>query len=111
MFSKKILESQDYLELSKGARCLYISLNMAADDEGFVNNAEPIMRMIDATEDEFDELIRAGYILPVFPKIQVITHWHIHNSISKSRLRSTTVTNWREMLDLQDDVYRPKVRF
>ena len=44
MFSKKITESDAFLDMPLSAQALYFHLNMAADDDGFVNNPKKIVR-------------------------------------------------------------------
>ena len=46
MFSKKIIDSDDFLDLSLSAQALYFHLSMRADDDGFVNNFKRIRSMI-----------------------------------------------------------------
>ena len=108
MFSKKILETDDFLSQSKSAQCLYIHLCMNADDEGFMNNIRTVMALCDCTQEDFDELIRNGYVLIVIGNIYVIRHWHILNSVPKDRYHSTIIVDWKRYLDLQDGVYNPK---
>lgn len=109
MISSKILGTEDYLRLSKGARCLYIQLCLAADDDGMISNVKPIMRFCEATEEEHQELISTGYLLGVIGNIECITHWHIHNSIPKNRYTKSTV-DWKYFLELEDGVYKIKER-
>jgi len=109
MFSARILGSDEYLDLSKGAQCLYIQLCLSADDDGMVNNVKKVMRICEATAEEHRELIETGFILPVIGSIECITHWHIHNSIPKDRYTKSTV-DWKYFLELEDGVYKIKER-
>ena len=63
MLSKTILESDNFLDMSKASQALYIHLNMSADDEGFVNSVRRIIRATDSSTDSLDELIDNGYII------------------------------------------------
>ena len=40
MFAKTIVLSDAFLDLPLGSRCLYYTLGMLADDDGFVNSPE-----------------------------------------------------------------------
>ena len=40
MFSKQVLLGDAFLDMSAEARALYVTLNMCADDDGLVNNAD-----------------------------------------------------------------------
>ena len=52
MFSKKITETDLFLDMPTSTQCLYFHLNMAADDDGFIGNVKTIKRMIGATDDD-----------------------------------------------------------
>ena len=107
MFSAKVIESDEYLDLSKGAQCLYLHLCMAADDDGMLNSVKKVMRACEATEEEHKELIETGYLVPVVGNIEAIAHWHINNKVPKDRYTQSTVS-WKQFLDLEEGVYRPK---
>ena len=64
MFSKNIVESDDFIDLSKGAKLLYFLLGVAADDEGFILNCKAIMRVHEIDKSELDELIEKGFVIP-----------------------------------------------
>ena len=42
MFSRELVESDDFLDLPLSAQALYLHICMEADDDGFVNNANRI---------------------------------------------------------------------
>jgi hypothetical protein len=52
MFTKKITDSDAFLEMPLSSHALYFHLNMQADDDGFVNNPRKIQRSIGASEDD-----------------------------------------------------------
>ena len=47
MFTKKIVDSDAFLDMPLSTQCLYFHLNMRADDDGFVNNPKKIQRMVE----------------------------------------------------------------
>ena len=47
MFSKKVIDTDYFLEMPTSAQNLYFHLGMRADDDGFVDNYKSIMRIID----------------------------------------------------------------
>ena len=51
MFSKKITDTDHFLEMPLSTQALYFHLNMGADDEGFIDRARTIQRTIGASED------------------------------------------------------------
>ena len=57
MFAKTIIDSDAFLELPIPSQLLYFHLAMRADDEGFVNKAKTLMRMIGCTDDDLEPLI------------------------------------------------------
>ena len=63
MFTKKITESDAFLEMPSSAQNLYFHLNMEADDDGFVNAPKRVMRTVGASEDDFKLLLVKKFIL------------------------------------------------
>ena len=63
MFTKKITESDAFLEMPLSTQCLYFHLNMFADDDGFVNSPKRVVRTIGANEDDLKLLISKSFIL------------------------------------------------
>ena len=52
MFTQKIVESDDFLEMPFSTRCLYFHLNMNADDDGFLNSSGKVIRIAGATHQD-----------------------------------------------------------
>ena len=98
MFSKTIIDSDDFLNMPLSTQCLYFHLAMRADDEGFLNNPKKIQRMISATEDDFRVLIGKRYVIPFESGIVVIRHWKIHNYIRSDRFKNTIYQDEAEQL-------------
>ena len=57
MFSKKITDTDHFLEMPLSAQALYFHLNMGADDEGFIDRARTIQRTIRASDDDMKILV------------------------------------------------------
>lgn len=57
MFAKTIVLSDAFLDMPLTARCLYFTLGMLADDDGFVNSPKSIIRQCGASEDDLRILI------------------------------------------------------
>lgn len=64
MFSKKIIDSDAFLEMPLTTQALYFHLNMRADDDGFIGNPKTIQRLIRASEDDLKLLIVKGFLIP-----------------------------------------------
>lgn len=103
MFSKKIIDSDAFLDLPLSTQALYFHLAMRADDEGFINNQKRIMRMVGAAEDEYKLLIAKGFLIDFDSGVVVVKHWRIHNYIQKDRFKETSYTFERSMLGLKEN--------
>ncbi len=102
MFAKTIVTSDAFLDMPASARCLYFLLAMMADDDGFVNAPNSIMRQSGATVDDMKLLIAKRYVLTFESGVVVIKHWKIHNLIQKDRYKETTYLEEKSMLKLDD---------
>lgn len=90
MFSKKIIDTDAFLDMPLSAQALYFHLAMRADDEGFVGNAKTIQRTVRASDDDMRLLIVKRFVLAFPSGVQVIKHWRIHNYINPDRFTPTT---------------------
>lgn len=89
MFAKTIVTSDAFLDMPLSARCLYFTLGMLADDDGFVNNPKSIMRQVGASQDDLNILLGKRFILAFDSGVIVIKHWRIHNYIQKDRYKES----------------------
>ena len=102
MFAKTIVTSDAFLDMPATTRCLYFTLAMFADDDGFVNSPKSIMRQSGASEDDLKILFTKRYILGFDSGVIVIKHWKIHNLIQKDRYKETTYLEEKAQLVLDD---------
>ena len=98
MFSKKITETDFFLDMPMSAQCLYFHLNMSADDDGFIGNAKTIRRMVGASEDDFKLLMAKEFIIPFESGVVVIKDWKVHNYIRSDRYNKTVYTEEKRQL-------------
>lgn len=89
MFAKTIVLSDAFLDMPLSARCLYFTLGMLADDDGFVNSPKSIMRQAGASTDDLNLLMAKRFILAFDSGVIVIKHWRIHNYIQKDRYKES----------------------
>ena len=89
MFAKTIVLSDAFLDMPLGARALYMTLSMVADDDGFVNSPKSVMRQCGATEDDFKVLITKKFVIPFDSGVIVIKHWRINNYLRNERYQET----------------------
>lgn len=99
MFSRKITETDHFLEMPLSSQALYFHLNMGADDEGFIDKAKTIQRTIGASDDDMKLLIVKGFLIPFESGVVVIRHWRIHNYIQADRFQATIHQNEKEQLE------------
>lgn len=98
MFAKTIIDSDAFLDMPLSTQALYFHLSMRADDEGFINNAKKIAKMIGSTEDELKLLIAKKFLIPFESGVVVIKHWRIHNYIQSDRFKTTLYTEEKSQL-------------
>ena len=103
MFAKSIVVSDDFLDMPATARCLYFTLGMFADDDGFVNNPKSIMRQSGSTTDDMNILIAKKYVIAFESGVIVIRHWRIHNYIKSDRYHGTVCTEEKKQLSFSVD--------
>lgn len=90
MFAQSIVLSDVFLDMPMSARCLYFTLGMLADDEGFIGNPKSIMRQCGATDDDIKILLAKRYLLTFESGVIVIKHWKINNYLRQDRIHETT---------------------
>lgn len=100
MFAKTIVTSDAFLDMPMSARCLYFTLGMFADDDGFVNSPKSIMRQVGATQDDMQILIAKKFLLLFDNGVIVIKHWRINNYLRNDRYKETTYTDEKAQLDI-----------
>lgn len=103
MFAKTIVTSDAFLDMPLSARCLYFTLGMFADDDGFVNNPKSIMRQVGASTDDLNLLLAKRFILAFESGVVVIKHWRIHNYIQKDRYKETKYLDEKSSLSVDEN--------
>lgn len=101
MFSKSIVLSDAFLDMPATSRCLYFTLSMLADDDGFVNSPKAIMRQSGATEDDLKILIAKKFVLPFESGVIVIKHWRINNYLRCDRYRETKYLEEKQQIEIE----------
>lgn len=103
MFSLSVVDTDWFLDLPLSTQALYFHLNMRADDDGFVDAPNSIVRKIGASKNDFDLLIAKRYILRFESGIIVIKHWRMHNSIQKDRYKPTQFQDELKLLSIKEN--------
>lgn len=102
MFSKKVTDTDAFLDMPLSAQALYFHLNMHADDDGFIDNTKTIQRMIGSSEDDRKLLIAKQFLLPFDSGVVVIKDWRVHNYIRKDTYNKTIYPNELEQLQINE---------
>lgn len=95
MFSKKVTDSDQFIEMSAAAQALYFHLNQGADDDGFNNQIQNAMFKAHAGVDDLKILMAKRFIIRFESGVIVIKHWRMHNTLRKDRY---IPTNFQEEL-------------
>ena len=103
MFAKTIIDSDAFIDMPLSTQALYFHLSMRADDDGFINNAKKIQRMIGASDDDLKRLAVKRFIIPFESGIVVIKHWKIHNYIRGDRKKDTVYPEEMNLLIEKDN--------
>lgn len=103
MFTKKITDSDAFIELSSAAQALYFHLNQGADDDGFNNQVQMAMYKAHASIDDLKVLLAKNYIIRFESGVIVIKHWRMHNTLRKDRYTPTNFQEELAQLGLKDN--------
>lgn len=105
MFSLKVIDTDNFLDMPQTTQLLYYNLAMRADDDGFVANPRRIIKMTSGNPDDLKVLIGKRYIIPFEKGICVIRHWRIHNYIRKERHTPTEYVEEISQLAIKNGKY------
>lgn len=98
MLSKKVLDTDAFLDMPLSAQALYFHLAVNADDEGFVGNPKRIRDYIGASENDLNLLVEKRFVLIFKNGVVVIRHWKIHNTLRRDRSHPTIFTEEKALL-------------
>lgn len=110
MFAKSIVLSDAFLDMPMSARCLYFTLGMLADDDGFVNSPKSIMRQCGACEDDLKILFGKCFLIPFDSGIVVIKHWRINNYLRNDRYQQTNYRDEKNQLMIEENGAYQKIK-
>jgi hypothetical protein len=103
MFSLQIVDSDAFLDLPSSAQALYFHLGMRADDDGFLNNARTIARIVGSGNKDLELLIEKRFIYMFEGGVSVIKHWKVNNYIAKDRYKKTMYTDIFKQLEVKEN--------
>lgn len=102
MFSKKIIDTDWFMDMPASTQNLYFHLSMRADDDGFVASPKRIIKLIGATEDDYKILIAKKFVIPFESGVCVITDWRINNYLRNDRYTETIYKEEKDSLVLDE---------
>ena len=104
MFSKKITDSDAFIELSSAAQALYFHLNQSADDDGFNNQVQLAMMKSHASVDDLKVLLLKNFVIRFESGVIVIKHWRMHNTLRKDRHVPTSIQEEPARLNIKSNL-------
>ena len=102
MFSRDVIGSDDFADMSFEAQALYVHLSMDADDWGFVGAHKRVQRSIGSRTDALNELECAGFVHVFDSGVLVVLDWWRNNAITESRRKATQYSEELSMLTVAD---------
>lgn len=106
MFSRKVLETDQFYMLDPKVVSLYVHLCLNADDDGFVDNVMSIAMLCKADKKDIAKLISEKYLLQVSDRVFVIAHWHLNNQIQKDRFHPTIYEEEKNLLVRPNNIWQ-----
>lgn len=103
MFDLDVVSSNKFIMLHRSAQCLYYTLGMNTDDEGFVANPLLLIRGYGFEQSDLKALIESGFVIPFESGVLVITHFYQNNTLRKDRIKKTQFIEERSQLFLDDN--------
>ena len=104
MMSKKIIDTDNFLDMPQSTQCLYFHLLLRADDDGFIQSPKSIMRVTGCKDDDLKLLIAKGFVIGFETGVIVIRHWRIHNYVQSDRYSKSELQE-AKCVELKNKVY------
>lgn len=106
MMSKKIIDTDNFIDMPQSTQCLYFHLLLRADDDGFIQSPKSIMRITGCKDDDLKLLIAKGFVIGFETGVIVIRHWRIHNYVQSDRYSKSELPE-AQKVELINKVYEP----
>lgn len=104
MMSKKIIDTDNFLDMPQSTQCLYFHLLLRADDDGFIQSPKSIMRITGCKDDDLRLLNAKGFVIGFETGVIVIRHWRIHNYVQSDRYSKSELPEAKQV-ELKNKVY------
>ena len=89
-FSKSLILSDSFMDLSLESKALYFMLGIVARDKGVVINAKATAKMLQINELALKSLVDKGFLLEDDEGHYHIKHWEENNGIGENAKERTT---------------------
>ena len=103
MFTKKVTDDDNFMQLSSSSQALYLHLSMCADDDGFCNQVTICMFKAHASIQDLQTLLEKRYIYQFENGVIVIKHWRMANALRKDRYTPTAFQKELAQLQIKDN--------
>lgn len=103
MFTKKVTDDENFINLSSSAQALYLHLSMSADDDGFTSQISVSMFKAHASVQDMEALLEKRYVYQFDNGVIVIKHWRMANALRKDRYTPTAFQEELAKLDVKEN--------
>ena len=101
-FSKKIVRSDDFIDLPATTQLLYFQLGMEADDRGYINNARSVIKLVGCSIGDLEMLIAKRFVMVREEKLILIKGWKINNTIQPTRISESLYVDDLKLLYIDE---------
>ena len=101
-FSKKIVRSDDFIDLPATTQLLYFQLGMEADDRGYINNAKSVIKLVGCSIGDLEMLIAKRFVMVREEKLILIKGWKINNTIQPTRISESLYVDDLKLLYIDE---------
>lgn len=81
MFSKDVIDSEQFLAMPPTTQNLYLNFEIPSADNGFVSDPKKVKRTCGATDDDLNLLEAKRFIISFESGVIVFTEWNLSNQI------------------------------
>ena len=85
MISVDVLGSDKYVRLPFSSQAIYIQMILNADDDGFVDNVESLIRILGIEKKYYRELVNREFVIEFDTGVAAIAHWRKMNKVRADR--------------------------
>lgn len=102
MISVDVLGSDKYVRLPFSSQAIYIQMILNADDDGFVDNVESLIRILGIEKKYYRELVNREFVIEFDTGVAAIAHWRKMNKVRSDRYCPTDYTKELKSLTVDE---------